>query len=265
MTSWVDHVIWWHVYPLGFVGAARPSAGAARPPPDRGLAGPPGLARRERAAARAGVHLDQPRLRHHRLSPRSTRGSATTTTSTGWSTACHDRGIRVLLDGVFNHAGREFPPVARALAEGPGSPAADWVHRLYEQRRHGHRRLLRGPRHPGHAEPRLAAGPAVRPRRHAALAAPGDRRLAARRRVRRAGLVLGGGAARGPAGVRRGVDRGGDDPRRLRRLRRGVRDRLGDPVRAVARHLVRPGQRQPARAGLDARPAPQLSSSICSR
>ena len=47
-------------------------------------------------------------------------------------TACHDRGIRVLLDGVFNHAGREFPPVAQALAEGPGSPAADWVHRLYD-------------------------------------------------------------------------------------------------------------------------------------
>ena len=21
MTSWVDHVIWWHVYPLGFIGA----------------------------------------------------------------------------------------------------------------------------------------------------------------------------------------------------------------------------------------------------
>jgi len=35
--------------------------------------------------------------------------------------ACRDRGVRLLLDGVFNHAGRGFPPVARALAEGPGS------------------------------------------------------------------------------------------------------------------------------------------------
>jgi glycosidase len=45
--------------------------------------------------------------------------------------ACHRRGIRVLLDGVFNHAGRQFPPVAQALAEGPDSPAADWVSRLH--------------------------------------------------------------------------------------------------------------------------------------
>jgi cyclomaltodextrinase / maltogenic alpha-amylase / neopullulanase len=35
--------------------------------------------------------------------------------------ACRDRGVRLLLDGVFNHVGREFPPVAKALAEGPGS------------------------------------------------------------------------------------------------------------------------------------------------
>ena len=27
-------------------------------------------------------------------------------------------GIRVLLDGVFNHVGRDFAPVAQALAEG---------------------------------------------------------------------------------------------------------------------------------------------------
>ena len=47
-------------------------------------------------------------------------------------TAAHDRGLRVLLDGVFNHAGREFPPVARALAEGPGSASADWVRKLYD-------------------------------------------------------------------------------------------------------------------------------------
>ena len=38
----------------------------------------------------------------------------------------------MLLDGVFNHAGRGFPPVARALAEGPGSPDAEWVQQLYD-------------------------------------------------------------------------------------------------------------------------------------
>ena len=131
MTSWVDHVIWWHVYPLGFAGAGGHPQG------------PHGLRRIE-------GWLD------HLVSLGANGlllGPVFTSTSHGYDTtdylhidprlgddddldrlvtACHDRGIRVLLDGVFNHAGREFPPVARALAEGPGSPAADWVHRLYE-------------------------------------------------------------------------------------------------------------------------------------
>ena len=38
----------------------------------------------------------------------------------------------MLLDGVFNHAGRDFPPVAQALAEGPGSEAEEWVSQLYD-------------------------------------------------------------------------------------------------------------------------------------
>lgn len=45
--------------------------------------------------------------------------------------AAHDRGLRVMLDGVFNHVGAGHPLHRRALAEGPGSDAArlfriDW-------------------------------------------------------------------------------------------------------------------------------------------
>ena len=32
--------------------------------------------------------------------------------------ACHERGIRVVLDGVFNHVGRDYPGLVEALAEG---------------------------------------------------------------------------------------------------------------------------------------------------
>jgi hypothetical protein len=35
--------------------------------------------------------------------------------------------VRLLLDGVFNDAGRDFPPVTKALAEGPGSTVEEWV------------------------------------------------------------------------------------------------------------------------------------------
>lgn len=45
--------------------------------------------------------------------------------------ATHERGLRVMLDGVFDHVGADHPLHRRALAEGPGSDAAryfriDW-------------------------------------------------------------------------------------------------------------------------------------------
>ncbi|HIW32797.1 MAG TPA: alpha-glycosidase [Candidatus Paenibacillus intestinavium] len=42
--------------------------------------------------------------------------------------ACHDRGIRVLLDAVFNHSGKTFEPFVDLLANGPDSPYKDWFH-----------------------------------------------------------------------------------------------------------------------------------------
>jgi neopullulanase len=40
--------------------------------------------------------------------------------------ACHDRGIRVILDGVFNHAGRGFFQFNDILENGSASPWRDW-------------------------------------------------------------------------------------------------------------------------------------------
>jgi neopullulanase len=42
--------------------------------------------------------------------------------------ACHSRGIRVILDGVFNHAGRGFFPFHDLLENGAYSPYVDWFH-----------------------------------------------------------------------------------------------------------------------------------------
>ncbi len=42
------------------------------------------------------------------------------------------RGMRIVLDGVFNHVGRSFPVFQAALAGGPGSPAARWFRRHKE-------------------------------------------------------------------------------------------------------------------------------------
>jgi cyclomaltodextrinase len=40
----------------------------------------------------------------------------------------HARGIRVVLDGVFNHTGRGFWPFHHVLEDGAASPYVDWFH-----------------------------------------------------------------------------------------------------------------------------------------
>ena len=42
--------------------------------------------------------------------------------------ACHARGMRVVLDGVFNHASRGFWPFHHVLEAGRHSPYRDWFH-----------------------------------------------------------------------------------------------------------------------------------------
>ncbi|MFC5702442.1 alpha-glycosidase [Cohnella faecalis] len=41
---------------------------------------------------------------------------------------CHARGIRVLLDAVFNHSGKTFPPFVDVLEKGAESKYAGWFH-----------------------------------------------------------------------------------------------------------------------------------------
>jgi cyclomaltodextrinase len=42
--------------------------------------------------------------------------------------ACHERGIRVLLDAVFNHSGKTFAPFMDVLEKGEASRYKDWFH-----------------------------------------------------------------------------------------------------------------------------------------
>jgi len=138
-SSWLDHVVWWHVYPMGFVGAERELSELG------GLDG-----RVEHRLGRIEAWLDHlvslgcnglllgpvfasathgyDTVDHFRIDPRLGDDAD----FDALVAACRERGVRVLLDGVFNHVGRDFAPVAQALAEGPGSAAAEWVHGLYE-------------------------------------------------------------------------------------------------------------------------------------
>lgn len=123
--GWTEHVVWWHVYPLGFVGAD--TTGADRSPTSRLLNLVPWL-----------DHLLALGANGLALGPvfsSSTHGYDTI----DWFTidprhgteadlitliaAAHAKGIRVMLDGVFNHVGPEFPALLEAQRD-PALPAA---------------------------------------------------------------------------------------------------------------------------------------------
>lgn len=125
MTSWTGHTLWWQVYPLGFLGA-EPSA------PDDGRV------RHRLAELEPWLdYLIRIGLNGLALGPvfaSSTHGYDTTDhlrvdprlgdeeDLIRLLQAAHDRGIRVLFDGVFNHLGEQHPAFLRALEQGPGSP-----------------------------------------------------------------------------------------------------------------------------------------------
>ncbi|OBK10326.1 alpha-amylase family glycosyl hydrolase [Mycobacterium asiaticum] len=110
--AWVQHTIWWQVYPLGFVGAFP-----AEPPPG------PGEHRLRRlvdwfdhaiALGASGVALGPifasrthgyDTTDHYQIDPRLGGDE-----DFDYLVAeAHRRGLRILLDGVFNHVGADFP------------------------------------------------------------------------------------------------------------------------------------------------------------
>ncbi len=122
--------IWWQVYPLGFVGAPADATTVAGPACHR-------LRRLERwldyaadlgctglllgpifAARTHGYDTTDP----FRIDPRL----GDEADFTRLAVAARQRGLPVVLDGVFHHVGRDFAMFAQALADGPDSAAAGW-------------------------------------------------------------------------------------------------------------------------------------------
>jgi cyclomaltodextrinase / maltogenic alpha-amylase / neopullulanase len=128
--DWVEHAIWWQLFPLGFVDAEPELAsidGAVHHRLDRIIGwldyalelGASGLALGPVFAA--GTH-GYDTVDHFRVDPRL----GDSDDLARLFAAAHARGLRVLLDGVFNHVGRGFPAFARVLDQGPTAPEADW-------------------------------------------------------------------------------------------------------------------------------------------
>ncbi|WP_420114194.1 alpha-amylase family protein [Pseudactinotalea sp.] len=132
-TAWAEHTIWWHVYPLGAVGA--PIREPDGNPGPRLLRLLPWLDHVIELGANglllgpvfASTSHGYDTTDFFRVDPRLGAEADLVTLID----ACRERGIRVLLDGVFSHVGSEHPAVAAALDGGPDSPAGrlldiDW-------------------------------------------------------------------------------------------------------------------------------------------
>jgi cyclomaltodextrinase / maltogenic alpha-amylase / neopullulanase len=134
VTTWAEHAILWHVYPLGFTGAERSALAAREPARHRRLEHLAGWLDYAVELGCDGLLLGPvfasethgyDTVDHFRIDPRL----GDEDDFDALVAAAGRRGLRLILDGVFNHVGRGFPVFKAALAGGAGTPAARWFKR----------------------------------------------------------------------------------------------------------------------------------------
>lgn len=132
--AWVEHAIVWHLFPLGFVGAEHDALPPGAPPVHR-LGRIEGwldyLLQLGTSALLLGPIFESESHGYDTVDyTRIDRRLGDESDFAALVEAAHRRGIRILLDGVFNHVGRAYPAFQRAIAHGPGS-AEESLFRLY--------------------------------------------------------------------------------------------------------------------------------------
>jgi cyclomaltodextrinase len=129
MPAWVEHAIFWHVYPLGFVGAdVRPERLAPAANRLRRLIGwldhaiELGVSGVMLGPIFASATHGYDTIDHFRIDPRL----GDEADFDALVAAARKRGLTIVLDGVFNHVSRRHPAFEEVLAQGPSAPRASW-------------------------------------------------------------------------------------------------------------------------------------------
>ncbi|GAB95468.1 glycosidase [Kineosphaera limosa] len=128
--DWAEHAICWHVYPLGFLGAPIHDIPADFAPQRRLRDLVPWLDDAIELGASAlllgpifaSASHGYDTVDYFRIDPRLGDEQDFDILVR----ECHQRGLRVILDGVFNHVGSDHPRYRQALEQGPHSDAASW-------------------------------------------------------------------------------------------------------------------------------------------
>ncbi len=120
--------MWWHVYPLGFVGAETVADGGGvthrlgRLVTWLDYAVQLGVSAIALGPIFASTTHGYDTVDHYRIDERL----GDEDDFDELVTAVHERGLRMILDGVFNHVGQRFPAFARTLAHGSSAPEHNW-------------------------------------------------------------------------------------------------------------------------------------------
>jgi glycosidase len=130
MSDWIRHALWWQVYPLGATGAERqalPEGAAPVPRLTQLQAWLPHLVGLGCNGLALGPVFESSTHGYDTVDHlRVDRRLGTEQDLTDLVDACHATGVRVLLDGVFNHVGRDFPRFREVREHGPAAAAASW-------------------------------------------------------------------------------------------------------------------------------------------
>ncbi|MET0446297.1 MAG: alpha-amylase family glycosyl hydrolase, partial [Pseudorhodoplanes sp.] len=129
LRDWVERAVFWHVYPLGFVGAEREATAEA--PVQHRLRHLVGWLDYAVQLGVSGLLLGPifassthgyDTIDHFRIDPRL----GDEADFDALIAAAKGRGLRVVLDGVFNHVGRDHPRFQRAIANRANTADAAW-------------------------------------------------------------------------------------------------------------------------------------------
>lgn len=129
MTTWIDDAIFYHIYPLGLLDA--PPQNDHHAEPVSRLADLAVWGEHMRSLGCNAVYLGSvfessthgyDTVDYHMVDRRLGTNGDLRALIEGW----HDLGLRVVLDGVFNHVSRDFPAFQDLLSHGESSAYRDW-------------------------------------------------------------------------------------------------------------------------------------------
>ncbi|MBO5320397.1 MAG: DUF1653 domain-containing protein [Ruminococcus sp.] len=132
MMNWYENAIIYHIYPLGFCGAPRfNDGGEVVYRLDKVLDWIPHLKEMNVDAVYFGPVFESVEHGYDTIDYKKIdRRLGDNDSFRNICNKLHENGIRIILDGVFNHVGRKFPQFVDIQEKGQGSGYCDWFQNL---------------------------------------------------------------------------------------------------------------------------------------